>query len=250
VLRVSVITASRNCRSSITDCLDSVASQEWPAVEHIVVDGASVDGTAEILDARRSQFAFFESKPDNGIYDALNKGIGKASGDVVGFLHADDIFASPTSVSRIAAAFDDPSVCAVYGDLDYVSRDNADCVVRRWRSGPASDWKVRWGWMPPHPTLYVRRGWYSRVGGFDSRFRISGDYFSVLQLFNQPGFVCRYVPEVLVKMRLGGVSNKGLRNLLNKSMEDYLALRRMRRGRFASVGVVFCKNASKVGQFF
>jgi glycosyltransferase len=178
-----------------------VAQQTHPHVEHVVVDGASTDGTLAVLQAHRAQLAVLHSAPDQGIYDALNKGLALATGEVVGFLHADDLYAHGKVLAHVAAAFADPAVCAVHGDLHYVRKDDTAQVVRHWVSAPFSRQRLAWGW--PHPTLYVRRAWYGRIGGFDTRYRIAADYLSILQLFSQPGFRAHYLPEVLVKMRLG-----------------------------------------------
>ncbi len=245
-MKISIITATWNCAETVGDCLDSVAEQSWPNREHVVIDGASGDATVEVLESRRAQLSVLVSEPDRGIYDALNKGIARASGDAVGFLHADDVYASPDVLARVAEAFADPSVAAVHGDLQYVRKDDTSQVVRHWKSSPFSRRRLRWGWMPPHPTLYVRREWYARIGGFDTRYRIAADYFSILQLFSQPGFKAAYLPEVLVKMRLGGASNRSLANVMRKSREDLDALRRTRVG---GVGTLAWKNVSKLGQF-
>lgn len=245
-VRISVVTACWNCEATIDDCLRSVATQTWADREHVVIDGASRDGTLARLQAHAGQLGVLVSEPDRGIYDALNKGIQRASGDVVGFLHADDLYAGPEVLARVAAAFADPSVGAVYGDLQYVRRDDVGHVVRHWRSGPFSRRRMAWGWMPPHPTLYVRRDWYGRIGGFDSRYRIAADYFSVLQLFSQAGLNPVYLPQVLVKMRMGGTSNRSLANIWRKSREDLDALRRSGVG---GVGALAWKNLSKLGQF-
>lgn len=245
-MKISIITATWNCAETVGDCLDSVAGQTWPNREHVVIDGASRDATVEVLESRRAQLSVLVSEPDRGIYDALNKGIARAGGDVVGFLHADDVYAGPDVLTRVAEAFVDPSVAAVHGDLQYVRKDDTSQVVRYWKSSPFSHRRLRWGWMPPHPTLYVRREWYERIGGFDTRYRIAADYFSILQLFSQPGFNAAYLPEVLVKMRLGGASNRSLANVVRKSREDLDALRRTGVG---GVGTLAWKNASKLAQF-
>jgi glycosyltransferase involved in cell wall biosynthesis len=248
-VKISVITATWNCVGTVTDCLASVAAQTWPHLEHVVIDGASRDGTVDRLNAHHDQLAVLVSEPDRGIYDALNKGIILASGDVVGFLHADDVYASPDVLAQVAAAFVDPAVCAVYGDLQYVRKEDTMQVVRHWQSSTFTPRRLSWGWMPPHPTLYVRREWYQRIGGFDTRYRISADYLSILQLFSQPGFKAVYLPEVLVKMRLGGASNKSLKNLLRKSSEDWRALQSTGAGSLGSAGALLWKNLSKLGQF-
>jgi glycosyltransferase len=248
-LRISVITATWNCVETVEDCLRSVSQQTWVNREHVVIDGISSDGTVEALARHRENIGVLVSEPDEGIYDALNKGIARASGDVVGFLHADDVFSGPDVLASVAAAFDNPGICAVFGDLQYVRRKDVGRVVRHWRSSPFSRQKLEWGWMPPHPTLYVRREWYGRIGGFDTRYKIAADYFSILELFNQPEFVSTYLPKVLVKMRLGGASNRSLRNVFTKSREDLNALQRSGVGALGGFGALVGKNLSKLGQF-
>jgi glycosyltransferase involved in cell wall biosynthesis len=248
-VKISVITATYNCATTLGDCLSSVASQTHANREHVVIDGASQDGTLDVLQASRSQLAAMVSEPDRGIYDALNKGIAHASGDVIGFLHADDVFASPDVLAHVAQAFADPAVCAVYGDLQYVRKDDMTQVVRVWQSDLFTLQRLNWGWMPPHPTFYVRREWYERIGGFDTHYRIAADYLSILQMFSQADFKSVYLPEVLVKMRLGGESNKSLKNLVRKSAEDWRALRITGVGAFGGIGALVWKNLSKLGQF-
>lgn len=233
----------------MADCLASVAGQTWLHRQHVVVDGASTDGTLDLLQAHRQQLAVLQSEPDRGIYDALNKGLALATGDVVGFLHADDLYAHPHVLEHVATAFQDPSVCAVYGDLHYVRQHDTTMVVRHWQSSPSTPTCLAWGWMPPHPTLYLRREWYQRIGGFDTSYRISADYLSILQLFSQPGFKAVYLPEVLVTMRLGGASNRSLKAITRKTAEDWRALRQTRVGALGGVGALLWKNLSKLRQF-
>jgi len=245
-VRISLITASYNCAATIADALKSVAEQSHPNVEHVIVDGASRDGTWELVQALRSPRVVAFSEPDRGIYDALNKGIARSSGDVVGFLHADDVFADRDVLARVAEAFGDPAVDAVYGDLQYVRQDDLARVVRYWRSQPFTPELLRRGWMPPHPTLYVRRPLYERLGGYDASYRIAADYELILRLFSLPGLRAFYIPHVLVKMRVGGVSNRSLRLIVRKSAEDLRALRTHRVG---GIGTLAWKNLSKLGQF-
>lgn len=248
-VRISLVTATWNCAGTVADCLASVARQSYANREHVLIDGASRDGTLRVLQAHREQLAVLVSEPDRGIYDALNKGIARSSGEVVGFLHADDVFAGSDVLARVAAAFVDPTVSAVYGDLQYVRKDDIGQVVRHWQSSPFSRQQLEWGWMPPHPTLYVRREWYERIGGFDIRYRIAADYFSILRLFSQPDFKAVYLPEVLVKMRLGGASNRSLNAIIRKSSEDWRALRQSRVGALGGIGALIMKNLSKLSQF-
>lgn len=246
-MKISVITASYNCAETIGDALRSVAGQSFPQVEHVIVDGASSDGTWDLIRSLASSRTVALSEPDDGIYDALNKGIARSSGDVVGFLHADDVFADRDVLAWVAAAFADPRIEAVYGDLQYVRRDDLSRVVRHWRAGSFSPAMLARGWMPPHPTLYVRRSIYERLGGFDTSYRIAADYEFALRMFSQPALAAAYLPRVLVKMRLGGASNRTLRNIARKSAEDLRALRTHRVG---GIGTLAWKNLGKVGQFF
>lgn len=250
-MKISVITATYNCESVIEDSLASLAGQVYENIEHVLIDGASTDATLEVLQKYRSEFTKIISEPDDGIYDALNKGIAHASGDVMGFLHSDDVFSSKDVLKNVVSIFEaDDSVSAVYGDLVYVHRSMPKKVVRTWRSSSFSPNMLKQGWAPPHPTLYLRREWYERIGGFDTRYRIAADYFSILQLFSQPNFKAVYLPEVMIKMRLGGASNRSLGALLRKSIEDWDALRRSGFGTFGASRALVLKNLSKVMQFF
>jgi glycosyltransferase involved in cell wall biosynthesis len=249
-ITISVVTATWNCVHTLPDCLGSLSSQTFISKQHIVVDGVSSDGTIEIIKHHSDKISIFKSEPDAGIYDALNKGILLASGNVVGFLHADDLYATPDILFKVANAFEDPTVCAVYGDLEYVRQNDISKVVRRWKSKPFTSRDLVFGWMPAHPTLFVRSEWYERIGGFDKSYRISADYLSILQLFSQPGFKSVYIPEVFVKMRLGGASNKSLKSLVRKTQEDWRALRSCGFSIAGAVRAIAWKNLSKLGQFF
>jgi glycosyltransferase len=246
-MKISVITATYNAARTVATCLESVASQTHPDVEHWVLDGASRDGTQAIVEADRARLAGFVSEPDNGIYDALNKGIARATGDVVGFLHADDFYAGKNTLATIAAAFDDPAVDAVYGDLTYVDTVDATRVIRYWKAGPVSRERLKRGWMPPHPTFYVRRSVYQRLGSFDTRYRISADYDCVVRFLFRGGIRAAYIPQVLVSMRVGGISNRSLRTIALKSRED---LRIMREHGLGGMRTLLAKNLGKVAQFW
>lgn len=244
--KISIITAVYNNCATISAALDSVLAQVGANYELVVIDGGSTDGTLDVLNRYAERVAVLVSEPDHGIYAALNKGILRASGDVVGFLHSDDLFADAGVLSRIAAAFAEPGVEAVYGDLHYVRKDNPELLVRYWRAGLFSGRRLGWGWMPPHPTLYVRRSVYEQIGLFDTSFRIAADYDFILRLLGRENRGVRYIPEVLVKMRVGGASNRSLRNIVRKSSED---LRALRSNRVGGVGALIWKNLSKLPQF-
>jgi glycosyltransferase involved in cell wall biosynthesis len=248
-IKISVITATWNCADTLRDCINSIAAQDYPNLEHIVVDGASTDDTLQIINSFKHRIGSLISEPDCGIYDALNKGIRVATGDVVGFLHSDDYFPENTVLSKVAWAFSDPDVCAVYGDLNYVKRESPLRIVRRWRSGIFNKFDLNWGWMPAHPTLYVRRDWYSIIGGFDTSYSIAADYHSILKIFSRPGFKSVYIPEVLITMRIGGESNKTISSIFKKTCEDWKVLRWFGFTIPGAAVALFCKNARKINQF-
>ena len=246
-MKISLITATHQCGSTVGDCLDSVAAQTHADVQHVVIDGASTDGTMAAIERHRGRVSTILSEPDGGIYDALNKGLALCTGEVIGVLHGDDTLADERVLERIAAAFADPAVVACYGDLVYVAKDDPGRVVRYWRAGEYSESRLRLGWMPPHPTFYARRSVYQRLGGFDQSLRIAADYNAMLAILLAMTGTVAYLPEVLVRMRLGGVSNRSLANLLRKSREDLWVIHRHGIG---GIGTLICKNLSKLGQFF
>lgn len=245
-MKVSIITAVFNRAETVGQALASVAAQGYPDVEHIVIDGASTDSTlSEVRKWTRPGMRII-SEPDEGIYDALNKGIVAATGDVVGLMHSDDFFASPTVLESVMQKFSDTGAAAVYGDLDYVSASDTDRIVRHWKAGSYSRRKLARGWMPPHPTLFVRQEVFDRFGGYDTSYRIAADYEAILRWFGIGGMTPAYIPEVLVKMRVGGESNRSIERILRKSREDYRALRSSGIG---GIGALAWKNLSKLPQF-
>lgn len=245
-MRISVITAVHNRALTLRQAIASVQAQDFHDIEHVIVDGASTDGSLEISKEMRDPRTKLISEPDAGIYDALCKGFDRATGDVLGVMHSDDLFADDGVLSSVADAFEDPSVDAAYGDLEYVTRDDPSRVIRHWRSGEFRPGKLRMGWMPPHPTLYIRRSVLARYGSFDRSYRIAADYEAILRYFKSPGFRAVYIPRVLVKMRVGGESNGRLMKVLLKSREDLRAIRHSGVGGF---GTLALKNLSKLGQF-
>lgn len=245
-MKISIITVAYNSGRTIADTLRSVAAQHGADIEHIVIDGASSDDTLIQTRLHGAHVARLVSEPDRGIYDAMNKGLALASGEFVGFLNADDMLASPQAAQAIVAAASSPGVGAVCGDLVYVRQDRPEQVVRYWRCGAFDPRRLRYGWMPPHPTFYVRRSLLQELGGFDTGLRIAADYDFMLRCLRMPGFQLAYVPQVLVRMRMGGASNRSLRALLRKSREDLIALQRNQVGGLLTLA---CKNLRKVPQF-
>jgi len=246
-MKISVITATFNSADTIKDALDSVAQQSYSNIEHLIIDGQSKDTTLDIVKNYSNSKMHFRSESDSGIYDALNKGIIYSSGDVVGFLHADDVFESNGVLSTIAEAFSDPNVDAIYGDLIYVRKENIQQVVRYWRAGNYRKNSFYHGWMLPHPTLYVRRAVYEKYGGFNTSYRISADYDFIIRLLGEGRVSAVYLPEVLVRMRLGGISNNSIFSILRKSLED---LRVARTNGVGGIYTVLFKNLSKLSQFW
>jgi glycosyltransferase involved in cell wall biosynthesis len=246
-VKISIITAVYNGSLTVGDAISSVVKQSFLNVELVVIDGGSSDGTLHVLHCYEKDISVLISESDHGIYDALNKGIKNASGDVVGFLHADDVLDNSDVLAKIAVAFQDPLVDAVYGDLVYVRHDDITQVVRYWKAGPYHATSLMRGWMPPHPTFYVRKSVYDRLGGFDTRYRIAADYDTVLRFFSAGKIHAVYIPEVLVRMRVGGVSNRSLSTIIRKSFEDLDILKRNKVGGIVSL---INKNVSKLSQFW
>ncbi len=244
-MKVSIITASYNNVDTIEATIESILSQTYPHIEYIVVDGGSMDGTIDIIKKYNTAIDKWVSGPDKGIYDALNKGLEMATGDIVGFLHADDILYDYFVINNIVRVFQADRCHAVYGDLIYVARNDTRNIVRFWKSCKFQPKLLKKGWMPPHPTLFVHKEVYEKYGKFNTSLRIAADYDLVLRFFSQPGFESRYLPHVFVRMRIGGASNKSLGNILLKSQEDYTAMKSNGIGGFRSLVL---KNLSKIPQ--
>lgn len=219
-MKVSIITACKNNENTIEDTIRSVLQQDYPFIEYLIIDGASQDNTCAIIEKYRPYLAGYISETDTGIYSALNKGIAMATGEVVGFLHADDFFAYNSFVADVVEKLKHENTEACYADLEYVRRDNPLVVIRRWTSGHYKQGMFLWGWMPPHPTFYVRRQWYVTYGGFNETFKYAADYELMLRFIHKYHIRMSYLPKVGVKMRVGGVSNRSLKNRLHAHLED------------------------------
>jgi glycosyltransferase len=246
-MKLSIITAVFNAAHTVEDCLAGVASQSFQDIEHIIVDGGSSDGTLEKIKKRGSHVAQMVSGPDRGIYDAINKGIKLAHGDVVGTLNADDFYADGSVAGKVMDTFAKTGCDSCYGDLLYVSAEDVNRVIRYWVSGEFHPGRFARGWMPPHPTFFVKREIYEKYGGFNIDFRIAADYELMLRLLLKHRISARYIPEVLVKMRWGGESNKSFGNIVRKTREDLRAWKV--NGLSGRWSAVFLKNVSKLPQF-
>ncbi len=216
---LSIITATFNVANTIKNCLESVRNQSVD-VEHILVDGGSTDKTLEIVAAYKEHLSHVVSEPDNGIYDAMNKGLNLVSGDVVGILNADDYYVSNKTLEHVTNVFANPTVDSCYGDLIYFDQRNPDRIIRYWRSGSYSPNKFYWGWMPPHPTFFVRRSVYEKYGTFNLSLGTAADYEIMLRFILKHQINTKYLPEVLVRMSAGGVSNASLANRYKANRMD------------------------------
>lgn len=247
-MKLSVITVCLNSASTIEQTMQSVLSQRHADIEYLVLDGGSSDGTQEIIGRYRDRLAVYLSEPDKGLYDAMNKGIALATGEVIGILNADDFYADSEVLHRVATVFNDPQVDACYGDLVYVKREATDKIVRYWKSQAYADGLFYRGWMPPHPTFFVRRAVYERFGRFKLELGSVADYELMLRFLLRHGIKTSYIPALLVHMRCGGVSgasfaNRWRANRMDRKAWDINGLR-------PKPWTLLMKPLSKISQFF
>jgi glycosyltransferase involved in cell wall biosynthesis len=219
-IKISIITVCFNSAATIEDTLRSVAEQTHPDVEHIIIDGGSSDRTMGVVDRYRAGLSQVVSEPDAGIYDAMNKGLALATGEIIGFLNADDHYAHPKVIAQVALAMEQEKLGALFGDVAFYRPDEPQRVLRRYRSDRFRPGRIPWGWMPAHPALFLRRDVFEKVGPFKTDYRIAGDFELVARVFHEGGIRYRHLPEVLVRMRTGGISTGGWRNtiLLNREV--------------------------------
>ena len=222
-MKISIITVVLNNSSHIEDCINSVLNQTHKNVEYIVIDGESTDGTIGIIKKYEKNISSWLSEPDYGIYDAMNKGIKRASGDIIGILNSDDIYSDNNTINNIAACFTENDVDTCYGDLAYVDRNDIHKTIRRWKSNRYRRNNFRRGWMPPHPTFFVKRGIYEKYGGFNLDFPLAADYELMLRFLYKYRISTSYIPRVLVKMRTGGSCRPSFHNILHNMAENYRA---------------------------
>ena len=219
-MKISIITIAYNSANTIAETINSVAKQTYADLEHLVVDGASTDDTVKIAKAHSTPCTRIISEPDKGIYDAMNKGLAHATGDIVCFLNADDAYADPEVLSRVAHEMKQHGLDALFGDVVFFNPGAQERSVRRYRSDRFSPDRLAYGWMPAHPALFIKRSIYQELGGFRTHFRIAGDFDFVARAFAPGKLLYRYLPQIMVRMQSGGVSNAGLRSkwLLNQEV--------------------------------
>ncbi|MCS5712287.1 glycosyltransferase [Candidatus Berkiella aquae] len=226
-LKISIITVCFNSANTIRETLQSVASQEYPHVEYILIDGGSKDGTQNIIESFRSHIKTVVSEPDKGIYDAMNKGIQLATGDVIGLLNADDLYAHSAVLTQVANAFEDNHLDACYADLIYFATHSPETVLRYWRSNSFQPGLFAKGWCPAHPTFFVRRRVYEQHGVFDIHLKGGNDVELMMRFLEKHRITTRYLPQVMVKMRLGGVSNNSIKGIIRQNQQILQAAKKL-----------------------
>lgn len=246
-MKISIITVCYNSAGTLGDTLDSVAIQNYLDIEHIIIDGGSTDGTRAMLESGRGCVTHWQSEPDRGIYDAMNKGLALASGEVIGFLNADDVYTHPDVLSRIAEVMQDDTMDACYANLYYVDRWKTDNVRRVWRSRDFEAGLCKRGWMPAHPTFYVRKTVYQRLGSFNTDYRLQADFDLCMRFLEIHRINAKFIDEFWVRMRMGGASNNSVRNVIKGNWEAYAACRRS--GLKVPPWFILTKVLSRLGQF-
>lgn len=224
-MKVSIITISYNSAATIEDTIRSVINQDYPNLEYIIIDGHSKDGTQDIIHRYQSSIAKFISEPDQGIYDGMNKGLKMATGDIIGILNSDDVYEDSRVISDMVQLFESSQCEAAYADLVYVDRHDTSKVTRYWKSGSYKQGAFRKGWMPPHPTFFVRKSVYDRYGYFNLLLKSAADYEIMLRFIHKHGIEPAYLPRVITRMRAGGQSNLSLKNRIKANREDREAWR-------------------------
>lgn len=224
-MKVSIITTCKNSETTIEGTIKSVLNQDYPGIEYIIIDGGSTDYTLEIINKYQNKISKVISEADEGLYHAINKGISLATGELVGNLNSDDFYFSSTTISEVVKKLHEKSADAVYGDLHYVDRNDTQKVIRNWEAGEYTEGLFLKGWMPPHPAFFVKRGVYTKHGLFNTDLKSAADYELMLRFIHKHKITVAYVPKVLVKMRVGGKSNKTLLNRIKANLEDRKAWR-------------------------
>lgn len=247
-MKVSIITVVYNNAQTIKGAIESVLNQTYQNVEYIVIDGGSTDGTVEIIKSYGDEINKFISEKDNGLYDAMNKGISLAAGDVVGILNSDDFYASNDILEIVANEFATKDIDCLYGDLEYVDADDVNKVMRYWKSRPYKEGLFQKGWHPPHPTFFVKRECYDKYGVFNLDFKIAADYELMLRFLERHKLKSVYIPKTFVRMRVGGVSNRSITSILKANIESYKAWKI--NGLYINPLMFSLKPLSKVLQFF
>lgn len=246
-MKISIITVTYNAGEFLDSCIKSVQQQTHPDIEYLIIDGQSTDNTLNIATSY-DNINHLVSEKDNGMYDALNKGLKLATGDIIGILNADDFFASETILENVANAFLTTDAEVVYGDLWYVEKHNSEKVLRRWKSDAYTEGLFQWGWMPAHPTFFARKELFEKYGDYRLDMGTAADYELMMRFLHKYRAKAAYIPEVLVKMRVGGMSNSSLANRFKANRADLKAMRL--NGIKYPLMAAFLKPMRKISQFF
>ena len=246
--KITIITVAYNSANTIRDTINSITNQDYKNIEYIIIDGGSNDGTIDIIKEFPDTVDYYISEKDKGIYDAMNKGIIAATGDIIGILNSDDFYPNNFILSNVAKSFYQEQCDAVYGDLVYVHMQDTSRIVRYWQAGTYTTAKLKNGWMLPHPTFFVKSSIYNRFGLYSTELKQAADYKMILKLLYKHNISASYIPMILVKMRMGGASNVSLRQRLRANKEDGLAWTKNQLKRPLFVRIK--KPLQKVRQFF
>ena len=247
-MKISIITVSYNSEETIEDTITSVLGQTHQNLEYIIIDGASKDGTMDIVNRYADKISTTLSEPDKGIYDAMNKGVQAATGDIIGILNSDDFYADEHVITDIANKIHNDNTEACYADLVYVDREEAEKVVRKWEAGTYELGAFRKGWMPPHPTFFLSKKAYSDHGAYNLELRSAADYELMLRMLHKHELKVTYLPRVITKMRTGGQSNISLSNRIKANKEDRKAWKI--NGLKPGPLTLYRKPLSKISQYF
>jgi len=246
-MKISIITCAFNSEITIKKSIRSIQKQNYKNIEHLIIDGASTDKTLKIVKKIKKKNQNLYSSKDNGFYDALNKGIKYSTGKIVGILHSDDFYNDNNILKIVADTFKRTKADLVYGDLTYVKKNYPFKLIRYWRAGKFNREKLFNGWMPPHPTVFVKKKIFDKIGFYKTDYKISADYDFLVRIFNCKNINLVYIPKVLINMRIGGMSNRSFKNLIIKSFEDYQIIKKNKIG---GLFTLFNKNFFKLRQFF
>lgn len=246
-MKVSIITVVFNGEAFLEDCIRSVLGQDYNDIEYIIVDGGSTDNSLSIIRKFEDRIHTYISEKDNGMYDALNKGIKRSTGDVVGILNADDLLASSDVITAVVNRFEQSGADGVYGNLNYVDAENTSKVIRRWIAKPATATSVVWGWMPAHPTFYVKRELFEKYGYYSLNFGSAADYELMVRFLYQHHIRTSHLNKLMVNMRNGGMSNASFKHRYRAFLHDYKALL-VNKIPFPAI-TIFLKKISKLSQF-
>jgi glycosyltransferase involved in cell wall biosynthesis len=244
---VSIITATYNREATIVRAISSIKSQTYNDIQTVVVDGHSQDSTVSLVSCMLNRNDILQSEPDSGIYDALNKGLALANGEIIAFLHSDDLYFDNNVISEVVDAFSDDTVDVVYGDVCFFSARNVMKIKRRYRSDKLSERNLAWGKMPAHPAIFIRRRVYEKIGYFETDFKIAADYEFLCRVVHYADLKSVYLSSVLVRMQLGGISTAGFRNSILLNKEVFRAIRK--NGIYTNMFMLLSKYPSKILQF-